>query len=140
MTLVTYASLFVLLATVGWSIALLVRLRDARLRAHQLERGSGMEVEHHAQLAGHEGLHSELGAQAPLDQCLGLTWFIGVEALDALGLERHVDAGAVAVVLPAVIAAADAVVLGVAVVQRHAAVLAELLDAAETAGAVTVVE
>lgn len=33
MTLVTYASLFVLLATVGWSIALLVRLRDARLRA-----------------------------------------------------------------------------------------------------------
>lgn len=32
-TLVTYASLFVLLATVGWSIALLVRLRDARLRA-----------------------------------------------------------------------------------------------------------
>ncbi len=33
MTVVTYASLFILLVTVGWSIVLLVRLSDPRLRA-----------------------------------------------------------------------------------------------------------
>ena len=33
MTLVTYASLLILLVTVGWSIVLLVRLSDPRLRA-----------------------------------------------------------------------------------------------------------
>ena len=33
MTVVTYASLFILLVTVAWSIVLLVRLSDPRLRA-----------------------------------------------------------------------------------------------------------
>ena len=33
MTVITYASLFILLVTVGWSIVLLVRLSDPRLRA-----------------------------------------------------------------------------------------------------------
>src|SRR6185369_13388372 len=53
-----------------------------------------------------------------------------------LRLERLVDALAARVVLPAVIAAADAVVLDVAVVERRAAMPAELLDAADAARAV----